>query len=92
MLILLAQEAAQLGGQAGWLGAGLLGLVLSWLLLVHLPGKDKLILDLMKQYREELTTERSKCELRDTKFCEALKETAGHISESFERAFNGVKR
>src|SRR5689334_4997153 len=30
-----------LSGGAGWFGAGLLGLVLGWLLLVHLPSKDK---------------------------------------------------
>lgn len=28
---------------AGWAGAGLLGMVLSWLLLIHLPAKDKQI-------------------------------------------------
>ena len=31
------------GGGAGWAGAGLLGLVLAWLLLKHLPDKDKQI-------------------------------------------------
>ena len=30
-----------IAGNAGWAGAGLLGLVLAWLLLVHLPSKDK---------------------------------------------------
>lgn len=29
-----------LSGGAGWIGAGLLGAVLSWLLLKHLPAKD----------------------------------------------------
>lgn len=29
-----------LAGNSGWAGAGLLGLVLSWLLLWHLPAKD----------------------------------------------------
>lgn len=29
-----------LAGNAGWVGTGLLGAVLSWLLLKHLPGKD----------------------------------------------------
>lgn len=30
-----------ISGGAGWLGAGLLGLLLWWLLLKHLPEKDK---------------------------------------------------
>lgn len=43
---LLAQAAESdaarvLGGESGWVGAGLLGLVLSWLLFKHLPDKDK---------------------------------------------------
>ena len=84
-------EASALGGGAGWLGAGLLGLVLSWLLLKHLPEKDRLILELMKQYREELATERAKCEARDSKFCEALKETSEHICETLEKALNGKR-
>ena len=36
-----------LSGGAGWLGAGLLGLVLAWLLLKHLPEKDRQIKDLI---------------------------------------------
>lgn len=37
----LAQTVDPISGGAGWIGAGLLGLVLGWLLLVHLPAKDK---------------------------------------------------
>lgn len=44
---LLAQTTA-LAGDSGWLGAGLLGLVLGWLLFFHLPAKDKQIEDLLK--------------------------------------------
>jgi hypothetical protein len=32
---------------SGWAGAGLLGMVLGWLLLVHLPAKDKMLLQLV---------------------------------------------
>jgi hypothetical protein len=35
-----AGPADLLGGASGWAGAGLLGAVLSWLLLKHLPAKD----------------------------------------------------
>ena len=44
---ILAQAADPISGGAGWVGAGLLGLVLGWLLLKHLPDKDR-------QSREEL--------------------------------------
>jgi hypothetical protein len=42
--LLLSQVSADpLSGGAGWVGAGLLGAVLAWLCLLHLPGKDKQI-------------------------------------------------
>jgi hypothetical protein len=34
----LAQSSDPLSGGAGWVGAGLLGAVLAWLLFVHLPA------------------------------------------------------
>jgi hypothetical protein len=37
----LFAQVAPLSGAEGWTGAGLLGLVLAWLLFWHLPGKDK---------------------------------------------------
>ena len=45
--LMLAQSAAidTLSGTGGWAGCGLVGLVLSWLLLVHLPAKDKQVKD-----------------------------------------------
>ena len=41
--MLFAEEVTSgvLTGGAGWVGASLLGLVLSWLLFKHLPEKDK---------------------------------------------------
>ena len=43
--MLFAEEISNgvLTGGAGWVGASLLGLVLSWLLFKHLPEKDKQI-------------------------------------------------
>lgn len=45
IIALLAQidTSTALSGASGWTGAGLLGLVLAWLLFVHLPAKDKLL-------------------------------------------------
>lgn len=49
-VVLLAQIAADpISGGAGWIGAGLLGAVLAWLMFVHLPGKDKLIRELQAE-------------------------------------------
>lgn len=42
-LVLLAEDSgvSAIAGSSGWVGAGLLGLVLCWLLFFHLPAKDK---------------------------------------------------
>jgi PAS domain S-box-containing protein len=57
LLNLIAQAvpaADPLSGSSGWAGAGILGLVLGWLLLKHLPDKDKLITDLVKTKDERV--------------------------------------
>jgi gas vesicle protein len=36
-----------ISGGAGWVGAGLLGLVLGWLMFIHLPAKDKQLKELI---------------------------------------------
>lgn len=68
--LLLSQSAESLAGGSGWVGAGLLGLILAWLLLVHLPGKDKQLKDLLdsrdRLMSEQLTAERTSCEKRHT--------------------------
>jgi hypothetical protein len=50
-LILLAEVTAPLdalGGAPAWVGTGLLGSVLGWLLFLHLPNKDKQIAGLIE--------------------------------------------
>ncbi len=49
LLGLLAQNPVSdsISATSGWVGTGLLGAVLSWLLFVHLPGKDKQLKELM---------------------------------------------
>lgn len=45
----LAQSVADpVAGGAGWIGAGLLGSVLAWLLFVHLPAKDKQLKEMIE--------------------------------------------
>jgi hypothetical protein len=41
--LLSVESIDPISGGAGWVGTGLLGLVLAWLLLVHLPQKDRQI-------------------------------------------------
>lgn len=65
MSLLLAQAAIEpLAGGSGWAGVGLLGAILSWLLLVHLPAKDKQIRDLMEV--NDLKHREARTEYRDT--------------------------
>jgi PAS domain S-box-containing protein len=52
--LLVIAQADQITGGAGWAGAGLLGLVLAWLLLKHLPDKDKQLNDLIKHHDERV--------------------------------------
>ena len=49
---LFGQTTDPISGGAGWVGAGLLGLVLGWLLLVHLPSKDKQQRDLIDTFHQ----------------------------------------
>ena len=74
MLLLLAQATDPISGGAGWVGAGLLGLVLSWLLWVHLPAKDKLIKDM-------LDTHYTRQDAAMAHFSESLKEVTGHCEQ-----------
>ncbi len=68
---------------SGWAGAGLLGLVLSWLLFIHLPRKDAQILELVKNkdaavsevvksFREEAALERASCERNISNLASAI--------------------
>ena len=69
-----------ISGGAGWLGAGLLGLVLGWLLLVHLPSKDKQtkeLVDGMLNRHEVMEREQ-----RQT-FRESLDQVVNHCKEEF---------
>jgi hypothetical protein len=50
MLTLIAQAADPLSNGGGWFGAGLLGLVLAWLLLKYLPEKDSQLKELVETH------------------------------------------
>lgn len=49
-------DTSSLSGGSGWVGAGLLGLVLSWLTMIHLPAKDKQMATLLTEATNERAT------------------------------------
>ena len=78
LLLLLAEnaDANALSGGAGWVGTGLLGSVLAWLLWVHLPAKDKQAKEVAEAHAAEIKEHR-------TEFLAALKEQqAAHMVAS----------
>lgn len=85
-----------LSGQGGWAGAGLLGLVLGWLLLKHLPAKDAQLSALLKdkdaQVLDMITAFSTMLEKQRTDFREVLT----YLQEACEREMtaisNGFKR
>lgn len=85
LFVLFAQDGTGgiVPGASGWVGAGLLGAVLGWLLFLHLPAKDKLIIDLVKTfaveseaqrvaYKEESKQQREACEQHLDKILQQL--------------------
>lgn len=82
VLTILAQqsqvEPAILGGNAGWVGTGLLGAVLSWIFFWHLPAKDKQLKELIDSQLECSREERKN-------FREALDRVVEHCSAENER-------
>lgn len=54
--MVIGQAGEPISGGAGWVGAGMLGSVLAWLLFVHLPSKDKQIKEMIES-RDSLVKE-----------------------------------
>ena len=55
---MFSQQPDPISGGAGWVGASFLGLVLSWLLLKHLPDMLKLIREMVTEFRKETEAQR----------------------------------
>lgn len=51
-LLLVLADMDPISGGAGWVGAGLLGAVLAWLMFIHLPAKDKQVTGLIEGRNE----------------------------------------
>lgn len=77
---LLAQvtDADSLSGGAGWVGAGLLGVVMAWLLFKHLP-------QLMTDHREAMA------KLADS-HAKAVQIVADHCEEEMARLVEAVQK
>jgi PAS domain S-box-containing protein len=78
LAMLLAQGAEGLSGGAGWVGAGLLGAVLAWVFMKHLPAKDtqleKLISDKDIMIKELVAGH-----------AKSIREVVGHCEEDAEK-------
>lgn len=91
ILVLLAEgsidslSGSAISGGAGWVGAGLLGLVLGWLLLVRIPAMDKITADKDKQLQVMIeakdTQQRAIAESRDGLIKEITGSFAGTLKE-----------
>ena len=94
-------------GGAGWVGAGLLAVVLRWLLYVYLPakdaqlqllieGKDVLAKDLASKHEEQicrLIADRDKADAEKRHdFKEALNMVVTHCKEESSRATDELRR
>ena len=72
--LILAQSVADpISGSAGFVGTGLLGAVLGWLLFFHLPAKDKQMKEFITEANTQLTAKDAHLERMGAKFEESLK-------------------
>ncbi len=89
---LLAQTVIPdaISGGAGWAGAGLLGLVLGWLLLKHLPEKDAQLAAKDKAHSDQLDAkDENYLEQIKTLHAECTSERKEQFAE-FQRALNVI--
>lgn len=102
--VLLA-EADPISGGAGWIGAGLLGAVLAWLLLKHLPAKDdqierlfrakdaavKEVADIAQAVNREMRADFQLAIQKVIEHCEREnKRTADLVAESYDRLVEAI--
>lgn len=100
MWTILAQEVPNaLAGNAGWAGAGLLGVILGWLLFWHLPKKDKQLEDVIRkkddqfeQMVKDIADEREK--ERETRHgvANASQEFINKMAVTFTATLEGIRQ
>lgn len=84
MLLAQGSGVEPLSGGAGWVGAGLLSLVLGWLLFRHLPEKDRLIL-LIIDSRDKMMSD------LHNRHSEVIKSLGASITTAVERVTSHCK-
>lgn len=75
-LVLFSQVADSLSGGGGWLGAGLLGAVLAWLMFKHLPAKDQQVKELIDHLDEVVAKKDEQIDEQRKEFTKAIAEMA----------------
>lgn len=92
-----------ISGGAGWVGAGLLGLLLGWLLLKHLPDKDKReerkdelhrthVQSLMVDWKSSLREILAHCDKETLRVTEAMREEFRRLRKEEEDDYERRKR
>jgi thiamine kinase-like enzyme len=74
------ESLTSLSGGAGWVGAGLLGLVLSWLLFFHLPAKDRQLKEMIETHNILVASLHRDCQNERTAQFMNYKETLDSIA------------
>jgi len=93
--ILAAGEIDPIAGASGWVGAGLLGLVLGWLLFKHLPEKDRQLETIMKLKDEQIflviRTHDEQDRTQQAVFQQALQKVVDHCEREMSKSSETVK-
>ena len=96
MDFLLADAGESLGGTTGWVGTGILGAVLSWLMFIHLPAKDKQLKELLesKDGLIQGMIDRHNANMRDVSvdFKNALEHVTAHCEKEISRLMESWQR
>lgn len=101
LFALFGDVTGEIGSGAGWAGAGLLGLVLGWLLLKHLPEKDAQIERLITrsderadrltaEFQESLRMIMDRHDKANVEIIQAMRDEFGRILGSAPQPPSGV--
>lgn len=96
MFHLIAQTIPNIDGAAGWTSFGIAGLVLSWLLLKHMPDKDRQLKELIDRHdmqMQELLDRHDKAEnALSVTFTNALERITQHCKDEMSRMLASLSK